>query len=319
MTAAAIEFIVLTGFLGSGKTTLLADFLKTPDAGDTAVIVNEVGEIGLDGALLREDGGDIAMAMLANGCICCRMGSDLAATVDALIEAKARDGDRPLRRVILETSGLSKPGPILRQLADLAHLRMRLAVIATYDALRGPDSSQYEEAAAQWAAASRIVLTKLDVVTPDRARAARQEAESLNPLAEIVALIDRPAAVQAAFAPIAGSARVPGPAASMSAAHPRIAAFLVRPVETPRYEQLATWLDNLGGALGDRLLRLKGVVRVAGLERPLLVQSVGTLFSEPRPFAAPGPDLPGFVVVIARDTARAELDSIEPQGCFRSS
>jgi G3E family GTPase len=81
MSEAGLDFFVLTGFLGSGKTTLLRDFLVTPEAADTAVIVNEVGEIGLDGVVLRESSDDVPMAMLSNGCVCCQIGSDLAFTI----------------------------------------------------------------------------------------------------------------------------------------------------------------------------------------------------------------------------------------------
>ncbi len=155
-----LDFVVLTGFLGSGKTTLLRDYLGLPEAADTAIIVNEAGEIGLDGLILRESGGDVPMTMLANGCVCCQMTSDLARTVEALLAAERPEASGPLRRIVLETSGLSKPGPVLRQLASLAGFPMRVSVVATYDALRGPETSAFEEAAAQWAAAHRIVLTK---------------------------------------------------------------------------------------------------------------------------------------------------------------
>ena len=126
----SLDFVVLTGFLGSGKTTLLRDFLALPEAADTAVIVNEVGEIGLDGAILAEGTSGLPMAMLSNGCICCPLGSDLANTIDAA----RRQPRLPLRRIVLETSGLSKPGPMLRSLAGLAALRLRVSVVATFDA-----------------------------------------------------------------------------------------------------------------------------------------------------------------------------------------
>ena len=100
-----IDFTVLTGFLGSGKTTLLRDFLAMQEGAGTAVIVNEVGEIGLDGAILAESAGGLRLAMLANGCVCCALGSDLADTVQRLLESQAE----PPRRIVLETSGLSKP------------------------------------------------------------------------------------------------------------------------------------------------------------------------------------------------------------------
>ncbi len=92
---------------------------------------------------------------------------------------------------MLETSGLSKPGPVLRQLASLADHRMRVSVLATYDATRGTESAAFEEAAAQWAAAHRIVVTKTDTVSPEALARAREEIDALNPLAEIVATADR--------------------------------------------------------------------------------------------------------------------------------
>ncbi|WP_018259622.1 CobW family GTP-binding protein [Methylobacterium sp. WSM2598] len=314
----SLDFVVLTGFLGSGKTTLLRDFLGRPEAADTAIIVNEAGEIGLDGLILRETGGDVPMSMLSNGCVCCQVTSDLARTVEALLSAERPDASGPLRRIVLETSGLSKPGPVLRQLASLAALRMRVAVVATYDAARGWATTGFEEAAAQWAAAHRIVLTKLDAVPEARRDAARAESAALNPLAELVTDPDRGAAVAAAFAPLAHPGREPAtPLPVPGGAHPRVAVRLGRPAGPLAYDDLAAWLDNLAGRLGDRLLRLKGLVRVAESERPLLVESVGTLFSPPRPFGRPGEGAAPFVVVIARDLAPSDLEGVDPVGLFR--
>ncbi len=318
MIAEPIDFVVLTGFLGSGKTTLLSQFLEGPAGSDTAVIVNEAGEIGLDQAILRESGGDVPMTMLANGCICCQMGSDLSVTIEALLNAPRPQDATPLRRIVLETSGLSKPGPILRQLAGLADYHMRVAVLATYDALRGSQTQTFDEAAAQWTAAHRIVVTKLDLAPQPRRESAAAEAAAINPLAEIVAVADRNAAISAAFAPLAASAKIAQPHLHAHAhhQHPRIGVRLLRPIGRPAFDDLTFWLDNLAGALGERLLRLKGLVQVKEVERPLLVQSVGTMFSAPRPFGAPGQDAASFLVVIARDLTPADLASISPAGVF---
>ena len=314
------EFIVLTGFLGSGKTTLLRDFLASAEGADTAVIVNEAGEIGLDGVILREEGGGTPIAMLSNGCICCQAGSDLAYTIDRLLAAE-RPGDAgPLRRIILETSGLSKPGPVLRQLAGLAAYRMRVSTVATFDATRGAETAAFEEAAAQWAAAHRIVVTKTDAVPAEILARATEEVAGLNPLSEIVATTDRDRAVAAAFAPLAGAGPMPAlPEVAVPALHPRIAVRLARPTAVLAYDDLATWLDNLAGALGERLLRLKGLVRIAESERPVLVQSVGTAFSAPRPCGEPQSALPLFLVIIARDLHAAELEAVSPAGLFAFS
>lgn len=302
------DFVVLTGFLGSGKTSLLADFLALPEAADTAVIVNEVGEIGLDGAILGETG-DLPIAMLSNGCICCSLGGDLERTIDALM-ATRRDAE-PLARIVLETSGLSKPGPILRSLAGLAPLGMRVGVVATFDCRAGAAASGFEEAAAQWAGAQTIVLTKRDIASPAERRQAREAAVGVNPMAELVDTDDRLAAVRAAFSPGAASVSPAPFAASAGLRHPRIRVLLARPDERIRWDELAEWLDNLSGLCGERLLRVKGVVRVVDRAHPILVQSVGTLFSAPRPFGAVG-DGRSFLVLILRDIDAADLARIVP-------
>lgn len=267
------------------------------------MIVNEVGEIGLDGAILAEGRDGLRLAMLANGCVCCALGSDLAATVEQLLDSRAT-----LRRIVLETSGLSKPGPILRGLASLASLRLRISVVATFDCLRGADVAGFEEAAAQWAGAQALVLTRRDLATPAQLDAARTTAKAVNPLAGIIDFDDRQACIRAVFdvrpaaPPVAPEAAGP--------AHPRIAVMLVRWTAKPPWDEFAEWLDNLAGLLGERLLRVKGVLTVAEQRNPLLVQSVGTMFSAPRPFA--GPVGAPFLVVIARDTAPDELAQVTP-------
>ncbi|WP_316226196.1 CobW family GTP-binding protein [Bradyrhizobium sp. SZCCHNS3052] len=317
MSVGIIDFFVLTGFLGSGKTTLLRDVLSAETASDTAVIVNEAGEVGLDGVLLRESGDDVPMAMLSNGCVCCQVGSDLAFTIDRLIMAPRPAGLPPLRRIILETSGLSMPGPVLRQLATLAEHRMRVAVVATYDLTRGLDVATFEEAAAQWAAAHRIIATKADLA-PEGLTDAPVVIAQLNPVAKAVANADRAAVVSAAFAPLTASPPLRDVAPDLAAAHPRLALCLVRPRHEIGYADLASWLDNVAGRLGERLLRIKGLVKVQEAPRPLLVESVGTVFSPPRQLTVDKPPAP-FIVVIARDIARDELEQVEPMGLFTFS
>lgn len=320
MSAPGLEFIVLTGFLGSGKTTLLRHFLGSPEAADTAIIVNEVGEIGLDGAILRESGSDAPMTMLSNGCICCQVGSDLADTIDALLAVERPNATGPLQRIVLETSGLSKPGPVLRQLAALAGHRLRVAVVATFDAVRGTQTTTFDEAVSQWAAAHRIVVTKTDAVSEERLSSAKAEIAALNPLAQIVATKDRESACVAAFAPLPRVApMLQLPPTVSDAAHPRVFVCLARPTAVLPYEDLGAWLDNLAGTLGERLLRVKGLVRVAEHEQPMLIQSVGTLFSPPRPFGLPGATESPFLVIIARDLDTDELSAISPAGAFQLS
>jgi G3E family GTPase len=319
MSEAPLDFFVLTGFLGSGKTTLLRDFLELPQAADSAVIVNEVGEIGLDGIVLRESGGDVPMAMLSNGCVCCQIGSDLAFTIDRLITSKRPDGAGPLRRIILETSGLSKPGPVLRTLATLAEHRMKVAVVGTFDLTRGADVAAFEEAVAQWAAAHRIVATKADLVSSDALAAAPSVIATVNPLAEVIATGKRASAVLAAFAPLQAAPLLRDIGSDPKAPHPRVALCIARPVGDVAFPDLAAWLDNLAGALGERLLRIKGLVQVTESARPLLIESVGTVFSPPRPLHVADGASSSFLVIIGRDVSQGELAPIAPAGLFEIS
>ena len=180
----ATDFHILAGFLGSGKTTLLLDFLATPEGADTAVLVNDVGAIDVDGAVVASSG-DMPVAFLSNGCVCCSIGNDLVATVDDLVYGRIDAGLPPFRRMILECSGLSRPGPIIRSLADLGAHDFRVRVLSTFDAGQGAaHAANFEEAAAQLAAAQTVVLTKLDADGAPAPAAAAAAARAVSPLAQ---------------------------------------------------------------------------------------------------------------------------------------
>lgn len=314
MSNGALDFFVLTGFLGSGKTTLLRDFLRRPEAADTAIIVNEAGEIGLDGIVLRESSNELPITTLTNGCVCCQIGSDLAFTIDRLIMAPRLPGAGPLRRIVLETSGLSMPGPVLRTLATLAEHRMRVAVIGTFDLTRGSDVAEYKEAVAQWTAAHRIVATKADLVAEIDLAGAPSIIADINPLAQVIASVDRVGAVSAAFASLRAPPRLEISIIAGNA-HPRVALCLARSTREMTYPDLAAWLDNLAGALGERLLRIKGLVRIVESKEPLLIECVGTTFSLPRALQI-GAVSASCLVIIARDVEEAELAHVIPVELF---
>jgi G3E family GTPase len=343
-----VDLIILTGFLGSGKTSLLVDFLRGDDAGDTGVIVNEAGEIGVDGAIVADGSEGVPMTLLANGCVCCSLRSGLVDTVYALLNAP-RPGGRPLTRIILETSGLSRPGPIIASLVDpqLMSRGLRLSVVTAYDCSRGPlGDEQFEEACAQFAAAQRIVLTKTDLVPADDIAMHAARAQALNPLAEVVAQGNRHLAVEHAFAVLPGASAtdlairalravgaagetrnivngmadhapggMPGNAASSVAGqglrHPRIKVWRGTVREPMAWSTFSTWLDDLAGLCGDRLLRLKALLRVTDCPEPVLIQSVGTTFGMPRRMASldGGQDV---LIVITRDLDAAALRELVP-------
>ena len=174
---------VLTGFLGSGKTTLLRQILREPDFADTAVMINEFGEVGLDHLLVESANED--MALLASGCLCCTIRGDLVATLAVSISAAAAGEIPAFRRVVIETTGLADPAPILHTLMQdplLGDFYRLDGVIATVDAVNGMAQLDSQgESVKQVAVADRIVLTKSDLAGDTRALEARLRA-SIPPL-----------------------------------------------------------------------------------------------------------------------------------------
>lgn len=306
------EFHLLCGFLGSGKTSLVVEALGHKDFANTGVIVNEVGEINIDGATMSSSAGGLRMAQMSNGCVCCSLQGDLPFTVAALMDATEERGAPPLERIILETSGLSRPAPILRNLLGLP-IAFRLHVVATYDCSRNVlESGQFEEAVAQIAGAQTIVLTKLDCVSQQDVQQSIRAIQRVNPLARI---IDEPIGSRrpaAAFSmpPVVPELKLPSRFTATAATlnHERAQVFLVRPRERC-WPEVLTWLSDLVGFCGERLLRVKGIIR-PGEDSPwILVQSVGTVFDTPRAIQRTDQGEDG-IVVIARDISAAELEAI---------
>src|ERR1700741_2120936 len=160
--------LILTGFLGSGKTTLLGRLLRQPEFSRTAVIINEFGEIGLDHDLI--EAGEDSLVELQTGCLCCRLRSDLAATIHDLLRRRDEGSVVPFTRIVIETSGLADPAPVLQTLMTDAAIAGRVvlgAVVTTVDAANGAATLGREEISQkQVAVADRIVLTKLDLAGP---------------------------------------------------------------------------------------------------------------------------------------------------------
>lgn len=192
-TSALIPVTLLTGFLGSGKTTLLNHLLTDPDAGRVAVVINEYGDVGLDHDLIVEASEE--MILLESGCICCSVRGDLVKALAGLAEGR-RAGKLNFDRVVIETTGLADPGPILHTLLvdDTLNEAFRLdGVVTTADCAVGARTLDRQfEAVNQVAMADRIVLTKTDLALPADRRVFEARLAQINPgAARIVAEMGR--------------------------------------------------------------------------------------------------------------------------------
>jgi G3E family GTPase len=291
--AAPMPIHVLTGFLGSGKTTLLNRLLRSPELSDTAVIVNEFGEIPLDHLLIEDVAGETIV--LGNGCLCCTVRTDLAEALIGLID-RARRGEIPrFRRAVIETTGLADPVPVLGTLESHAVLRhhvRRGLVVTTVDASREAlDAERFAEALHQISAADRIVQTKRDLA-PDGGDATRRAIRRLNPFAPILAG-DDPAVTQDLIRAFDAQelavdrdlAPSPSPAHAHDHAHadPQsgIASLSIAWEEPVDWPAFGVWLSLLLHAHGDRILRLKALLNVAGRDGPVFVNGVRHVVHRP--------------------------------------
>ena len=265
---------VLTGFLGAGKTTLLNRLLADPAFADAAVIINEFGDIGIDHLLVEKVEGDLLV--LTTGCVCCAARGDLLAAVESLLERRTALG---FDRILIETTGVADPGPILNALLlgpVLAGTARQAGVLTLVSAVDGGAAlDRHDEARRQAALADRILVSKSDLA-PDAVAALRQRLAALNPVATIgdaretlpdLALFD------------AGGAPRPAPQGHHHhhAADARIRSAVLEAgtVDAPR---LAGFVATLQERYGAALLRLKGIAALRHApDRPAVVQAVGHL------------------------------------------
>jgi G3E family GTPase len=325
---------IITGWLGSGKTTLLNHVLRDPAFADAAVIVNEFGEIALDHLLVTAP--DESLVVLGNGCICCEMRGDLVGTLSGLY-VKRRDGGIPaFGKVLIETTGLADPVPILQTLVtdrELAPLYRVDSIIVLVDGVHG--EAQLDagaEAVKQAALADRVLVSKSDLAPADAFERLLRRLAGLNPGAEIYPVLHgtidparlfgaglddaaRGASVDRWLN--AGRYRESGARGALhgGAGHRHadtgVEAFCIyhdRPVTSAG---LAVWLNFLASMRGAQLLRFKGLLNVEG--RPVLVQAVQTLIHEPVTLERwPDAERRSRLVFITRGMARADIERTLP-------
>ena len=279
----SVPVTVITGFLGSGKTTVLNRLLRAPNLADTAVIINEFGEVSLD-HLLIEQAIENAV-LLKNGCICCTVRGDILDTIEELFR-KRETGELPwFRRIAIETTGLADPAPVVHTLTETDRPCHLDGIVVTVDAIHvRAQLRQREEARNQIAFADRILLTKTDLVSPAEADAAEPAIRAFNAQAPIRRVVDGAVTPDDVFGlgPEERPANWLRPAAPEhhNGDHPHhhdhdgIASTVLRagaPIPGPA---LALWLDSLLSLHGASVLRLKGIVRVAGVARPVVLKAV---------------------------------------------
>jgi G3E family GTPase len=296
---------LITGFLGSGKTTLLGRMLRRPELARAAVLVNEFGEVGLDHHLLEKI--DDNIILLQSGCLCCTIRGDLSAALRSLHSKRSRGEVPAFDRVLIESTGLADPYPILSTIRSdpvLCHHFRCGSVIVTVDAVNGPGQlDHHPESVKQAAVADRLVVTKTDLCEEHATAALAVRLRALNPVAPILQAADPSLDV--------------GDLARLEEAHgsledhnhdhhghldERIRSFVVtveRPID---WTAFGVWLTMLLNRHGDKVLRVKGILNVLGESNPVAVHGVQRLVHTPVHMNAwPDGDRQSRVVFIVQD------------------
>ncbi len=329
------DLVVLTGFLGAGKTTLLNALLRDPAAADTLVLINEFGAIGLDHLLVERVEGD--MLVMTSGCLCCSIRGDLVASLEDALRARDNGRMAPFTRVVIETTGLADPAPVLHTVMTHPYLRLRFrlrAVVTVVDALVGAATlDAQEEAVKQVAMADRLVLSKTDLATDAVALAAlKARLAALNPGAP---LLDAAAGEVGATRLLEGVSYDPAARGSDAAAwlateaveaqhshhhhshdvnrhDARIRAFCLRYPRPVPPMAVSLFTELLKSAHGPKLLRFKALIALADdPERPLVVHGVQHVMHEPQRLPAwPDADHGTRMVFILRDLDPAFVEGL---------
>jgi len=290
---------LLTGFLGSGKTTLLQRLLRSPAMANTAVLINEFGEVALDHLLIGRI--DATTVVLESGCICCTVRSDVSASLRELYSKAERGLCRRFDRTVIETTGLADPAPIIFTLMTdpvIRHHFRLSSVIATVDAVNGARQfAENRESVKQAAVADRLVLTKTDLATPQAVETMHARLAAFNPSAQVVDanndaigpdlllgrdLYDPGHRTAEARAWLDEEQRPQTHQHSEFGRHAADITSFSLIFESPfDWTAFGIWLTMLLNRHGERVLRIKGILNVAGSQTPLCVNGVQHLVHPP--------------------------------------
>ncbi len=329
----SIPVSVIAGFLGSGKTTLLSRLLADPRMNKAAVIINEFGEVGLDHVLVTSPREDVVL--LSSGCLCCSLRGDLVNTLTQLWNERARGEIPTFDRVLVETTGLADPAPVLLTVTsdeNLSHVFHVERVITTVDAVHGLGQlDSHPEAVKQACVADVLLLTKTDVADADKLAALRARLHQLNPIAltrdvvqgkidpDILFNFEAPGAARTRdFSDLV--ARVEGAHDHdhdhehghhhhdhAAKSHAGISSFSVVREEPVTPAGLEVWMGMLGEVQGPNLLRIKGIVNIGG--RPIVIQAVQHMFHPLSELPEwPDDDRRSRIVFITRNVARERIE-----------
>lgn len=306
---ARIPVTVVTGFLGAGKTTLVRSFLQTEEGRGTAIVVNEFGAAGIDDALLRSSADDTVL--LGNGCLCCTVRSDLQIALRKLVADRERGEIPDFRRIIIETSGLADPSPILQTFATDRALGGEFhveAVVTVTDAATGEATLEWSaEARKQAILADRFVVTKTDIASAATPTLIAKLC-ALNPRASIDKAVDGALDPRRLIEP----AGEPRSAFVAEASHSDgIGSFVLTDTAPIKWPAFARAIDTLQALRGPDLLRAKGILNVEGCRGPVVVQMVQHLIHPPVELETwPDDDRTSRLVFITRDISEQQVRAL---------